>query len=132
MLDYNGDTALAVSDSEWTHVAAEKAQSDTAGSGLEKFRVWGYPVINRTRYMTIRAPMPVTIAAIGDYPDIDTVDSRVVSRLLAYEMAKLKKEVSAAFLQGILSLIPGNILQQVYGGAVRGSQLQSGIRQVFQ
>lgn len=126
MLDFDGDTALASQASEWTHVAAEKSQDLTA-TGVEVWRVWAYPVINRTRYMHLRIPAPVTITAITDKPDLDTVDSRLLSRLLAYDIAKLNKENSADFLNGILRGVPQDILNTVYGGAVRGSQLYDGV-----
>jgi hypothetical protein len=128
MLDFDGDTALTQGASEWTHVAAEKSQDLTA-AGVEVWRVWAYPVINRTRYMHLRIPSPVTIANIGDKPDLDTVDSRVVSRLLAYDMARLNKESSADFLDSILRGVPREILNTVYGGAVRSSQLQDHVIQ---
>lgn len=128
MLDYDGDTALAPSASEWTHVAAEKSQELTA-TGVEVWRVWAYPVINRTRHIHIRVPAPVTIGNIGDKPDLDTVDSRLVSRLLAYEIARLNKENSAEFLNAILKPVPQDILNTVYGGAIRASQLQDHVIQ---
>jgi len=123
LLGYDGDNALSSGGTEWTHVAAEKAQDLTA-AGVEVWRVWAYPVLNRTRYMHLNIPAPVTISAIGDKPDLDTVDSRVVSRLLAYDMARLNKESSADFLNGILRGVPREVLDVVYGGAVRGGQLQ--------
>jgi hypothetical protein len=121
--DYDGDNVLTSGGTEWLKVAAEKSQDLTA-AGVEVWRVWVYPVINRTRYIHLRVPSPVTIGNIGDKPDLDTVDSRVVSRLLAYEMARLNKENSADFLNGILAPVPKEVVSLVYGGAVRGSQLQ--------
>lgn len=129
MLQYDGDNALAQQAAEWTHVAAEKTQDDTAASGTEKWRVYGFPVINRTRSMTVKAVVPVTISAIGDYPDIDGVDSRLLSRLLAYEIARLNKENSPDFLNGILKPVPQDVLNTVYGGAVRGAQLYDHVLQ---
>jgi len=131
MLNYDGDHALAQGASEWTHVAAESPQSDTAATGADKWRVWAYPVINRTRYLTMRVPVAVQITAIGDYPDLGHYDSRVVSSLLAYEIAKLKKETSQAFLDNILRRVPKEVLDVVYGGAVLGSQLQDRVAQVL-
>ena len=130
MFGYDGNTALTQSASEWTHVAAEKAQSDTAASGLEKWRVWAYPVINRQRFLTARAPMPVTISAIGDYPELDTVDSRVVSSILAYKIAKLKRESDQGFLNGIIEEIPVEYRQAAYGTAIRASQLHDRVVEV--
>jgi len=131
MLNYNGDTTLNQGASEWTHVAADRAQSDTAASGADKWRVWAYPVINRTRYLTVRVPVAIQVTGPSDYPDLNHYDSRVVSSLLAYEMAKLKKETSASFLNNILSRIPKEVLNTVYGGAISASQLQSCISQVL-
>ena len=124
VLGYDGDNTIGAQASEWSLVAAEKTQDDTAASGAEKWRVWGWPVINRTRSMTVKAVIPVTITAITDYPDLDVVDSRIASSLLAYKMAKLKKETSRAFLDGILEDVPPAMRPQNYGNAVRSSQLQ--------
>ena len=132
-MSFNGDTALTQGGSEWTLVAAEKNQVDTSGAAtalIEQWRVYAWPVINRTRYIHLKVPVPVTISAITNCPDIDAIDTRLVSRLLAYEIAKLKKETSQAFMDNILRGIPQGTLDMVYGGAVRGSQLQTGITQV--
>ena len=110
MFGADGDTTLGPTASEWSHVAAEKTQGDTA-SGVEVWRVYAYPVINRTRYIHLRVPAPVTIAALTDKPDVDTVNSRVLSSLLAYKMAKLKKETSVTFLQGIIEDVPQSVLR---------------------
>ena len=132
LLNYDGDNALASAAAEWTHVAAEKAQNDTA-SGVEAWRVWGYPVINRTRYMTIKAPVPqVVMSDLTETPDIDSVDSILLSRILAYEMARLKKDNSQSFLDSTLRGVPKDIVTALYGSGVRKSQLQDGILQVFQ
>lgn len=128
MYDADGDNAISGQESEWSHVAAEKAQNDTS-SGVEVWRVYAYPVINRTRYIHLRVPAPVTISALTDKPDVDTVNSRVLSSLLAYKIAKLKKETSPSFLQGILEDVPAQVLQAAFGGAVRASQLQDHVIQ---
>ena len=128
MFEYDGDTAIGPQASEWTHVAAEKAHSDTSG-GQERWRVWAYPVIDRTRYIHIRIPSQVTITNLSDTPDIDTIDSAVISRFLAYEMAKLKKETTQAFLDNIMATVPKELKSQMYGAAVRNSQLQDHVIQ---
>lgn len=128
MYGADGDNAISGQASEWSHVAAEKAQGDTS-SGTEIWRVYAYPVINRTRYIHLRVPAPVTIAALTENPDVDTVNSRVLSSLLAYKIAKLKKETSPSFLQGILEDVPASVLQAAFGGAVRASQLQDHVIQ---
>ena len=123
MLDYTGDTALAAQAPEWTHVAYEKTQDATA-AGAEKWRVWAYPVINRTRHLTVRAPVYTQIASIGDIPDIEEADANMVARLLGWEVARLKKEASGQFLDSIVAPVPKDILDQYHGGAVYDSQLQ--------
>ena len=131
MFNYDGDHALAQGASEWTHVAAEPNQADTAASGADKWRVWAYPVINRTRYLTMRVPVAIQITGLGQFPDTGHYDSRVASSLLAYEIAKLKKETSQAFLDNILRRVPKEVLDVVYGGAILGSQLQDRVAQVL-
>lgn len=126
MFDFDGQTTVGPAASEWTHVAAEKAQNDTA-SGVEVWRVWAYPVINQTRYIHLRVPAPVTISTLTDKPDVDTVNSRVLSSLLAYKMALIKKETSQTFLQGIISDVPDEVFKAAFGSAVRRSQLQDSV-----
>jgi hypothetical protein len=94
--------------------------------------VYGFPVIGVTRSMTVKAVVPVTFASVGAvYADFgDAIDGLALSDLLAYEIAKLKKETSQGFLDNILRAIPQSILSIAYGGAVRGMQLQAGITQV--
>ncbi len=123
MLGYDGDTALSATSSEWTHVAAEKTQDATA-TGQEKWRVWAYPVINRTRHLTVLAPVYTQLASISDTPDLDEVDANHVARLLAWEMARLKKEAPGAFLDSILAPMPKEVVQQMYGGAVASALAQ--------
>lgn len=129
MYDYDGDTAVGPAASEWTHVAAEKATNDTfTSSGLiEGWRVYAYPVINATRSIHLRVPSQVTISALSDTPDIDTVNSRVLSSILAYKIALLKKETSQTFLDGIAREIPADIFKMAMGDAVRRSQLQDSV-----
>ena len=128
MYGADGDNAVSADASEWTHVAAEKSQTDTA-AGVEYWRVYAYPVINRTRYIHLRVPAPVTITALTDKPDVDTVNSRYLSSLLAYKIAKLKKETSPQFLQGILEEVPQSVISAAFGQAVRASQLQDHVIQ---
>jgi hypothetical protein len=133
MLNYDGDHALTGSATQWTHVAMEKAQSDTSGADtafIEQLRVWAFPVIGQARSIHMRVPVPVTISAITKTPNLDNVDTRIASQILAYKIAKLKKETSQAFLDNILRDIPQEYRDPDYGGGVRKAQLQDGIRQV--
>jgi hypothetical protein len=123
LLGYTGDVALSGAASEWTHVAYEKTQ-DATSAGAEKWRVWAYPVINRTRYLTVRAPVYTQITLISDIPDIEEADVNMVARFLAFDIASLKKETDAKFLSSILAPVPPGLVQQMHGGAVLASQLQ--------
>ena len=130
MLGYDGNTALAAQASEWTHFAAERAAEDdgTQPDTNEKWRIWTYPVINRTRYMTLRvSPYFTALTAITEVPDIDEGDASIVSRLLAHEIAKLKKENSQEFLNGILRAVPKEVLDKMYRAGVHQNQLPSSV-----
>lgn len=123
LLNFDGDNALAAAASEWTHVAAEKTQDATA-AGVEKWRIWAYPVINRTRYMTVRSPVYTQLAAITEIPDIEESDFNTVARFLGWEIARLKRETDASFLASILAPIDPEIVQAMNGGAIAGEMLQ--------
>ena len=123
LLGYDGDNTLSAAAPEWTHVAAEKTQDATA-AGAEKWRVWAYPVINRTRHLTVRAAVYTQLALISDIPDIEEADANVIARFLAWEIARLKKESDAKFLDSILAPVPPEVVQQMHGGALYNAQLQ--------
>jgi len=124
LLGYDGDTALSASANEWTHVAAEKTQDATATNGVEKWRVWAYPVINRTRYMNVRAPVYTQLSALTGTPDIEDADANTVARFLAYEIAALKGEASQSKRESILALVPKEVVQQMNGGAIAAALAQ--------
>lgn len=130
MLGYDGDTALSPAASEWTHVAAERTQDSDFTSGAERWRVWGYPVINRTRYMVAKAIKNLELSAIGDYINLDEGDARIIGDLLAWEIARLKKENSAQFLESILAQVPRSILDRMYRGGISTNQLQDRVEWV--
>lgn len=131
LFDSDGTTTPGARASEWTHVAAEKSMTDTTGGGSpnERWRIWAFPVIDQTHYMHLRVPGRTYLANGGEHPDLDLADALIVSRLLAYEMAKLKKETTQAFLENILSGVPKEILGARYGVGLRGAQLQDNIVQ---
>lgn len=122
MLGYNGDTALTAQSSEWTHVAAEKTQ-DATSAGAEKWRVWAYPVINRTRYMVTKAPIYAQLSAISGTPDIDEVDANHVARFLAWEIGSINR-LDEGKLARILAPIPNEIRVQMDRGAVADALAQ--------
>ena len=123
MLGYDGDTALSASANEWTHVAAEKTQ-DATSSGQEKWRVWTYPVINRTRYLNVLVPVYTQLSASTVRPDIEEADANTVARFLAYEMACLKREADPSKRDSILALVPKEVVQQMQGGAIAAALAQ--------
>lgn len=122
MLRYDGDNALAQAATDWTHVAYEKTQDATA-AGAEKWRVWAYPVINRTRYLTVRAAVYTQVSASSETPDIEEADWDVLARFLAFEIAKSNR-MPGDFMDNILALVPRDVVDQMHGGAVYGAQLQ--------
>lgn len=126
MLAYDGDNALTQNSADWTHVAMERVQeSSDEASAAQKWRVWVYPVLNRARHLTVKAIPVNTISAITKYPDITEGDGRIIARLLAWEIARLKKESTQAFLDGILAPVPKDVLQRMYRGGVLGAQKPS-------
>jgi hypothetical protein len=129
MLQYDGDNALAQQASEWTHYAAEVVNSDQAGdtSLYDLWRIWAYPVINRTRHMVMKVVPLIQCAASTKNIDLDEGDSRIVVKLLAWEMARLKKENSQEFLNNILSMVPKEIINKMHRGGPLGQQLQSAV-----
>ena len=122
LLRYDGDNALAQAAPEWTDVAFEKTQ-DATSAGAEKWRVWAYPVINRTRYLTVRAATYTQVAASSDIPDIEEADADVVARLIGWEIAKSNR-MPQALLDSIVAPIPREVMEQMHGGAVYDAQLQ--------
>lgn len=122
LLGYDGDNALSAAASEWTHVAYEKTQ-DATSSGAEKFRVWAYPVINRTRYMNTQAAVYTQLGAIGDIPDIEEADADVVARFLAWEIGSANR-ISQAKLNEILAPVPRDVVEQMHGGVPLSTPLQ--------
>jgi hypothetical protein len=128
MLGYDGDVSLSPQAAEWTHFAAERSQDlGDESTSTEKWRIWAYPVINRARYMTLNVVPFYQITAITNIPDVDEGDARVIARLLAWEIARLKKETSQVFLDSILSPLPKEVLQKMYRGGVTMAQLQSSV-----
>jgi len=123
LLGYDGDTALSASANEWTHVAAEKTQ-DAATSPIEAWRIWAYPVINRTRYMNVRAPVYTQFTSSTGVPNIEEADANTVARFLAYEIAALKGEASQSKRDAILALVPKEVVQQMNGGAIAAALAQ--------
>jgi hypothetical protein len=125
LLNYDGDTALSPQANHWECVAYEKTQDATA-AGADKWRVWAYPVINRTRHMTVLATAYTQIGAIGDIPDIDEHDANAVARFLAWELGKANR-IPQAHLDAILAPLDPTIVQQMHGGVIASTPLQDSV-----
>jgi hypothetical protein len=122
MLGFDGDTTLTAQAPEWTHVAYEKTQ-DATSAGAEKWRVWAYPVINRTRHLTVQATAYTQIASIGDIPDIEENDANAVARFLAWDIG-VANGLPQRQLDAIMAPIPRNVIEQMHGGVALSTPLQ--------
>ena len=122
----NQDTTIPVSGNDWEYWAAEP-EGSSGTSGLDKWRFWVYPAINRTQYLTLKAVEKGGISSSGHTPNLSLTDAKYVARLLAYEMAVRQKDLDAAFLQNILAPLPRALRDMQYGNAVTSSQAQDSI-----
>jgi hypothetical protein len=122
LLRYDGDVALTAQASEWTDVAWERTQDATA-AGAEKYRVWAYPVINRTRYLTARAAVYTQVATIAETPDVLEEDTPAIERFLAWEIAT-RNNLPKERRDDILAPLPRELVEQMHGGAALAAQLQ--------
>lgn len=122
----NQDTAIQTSGSDWEYWAAEPEGASGTG-GLDKWRFWVYPAINRTQYLTLKAVEKGGISASTSTPNLSLTDAKYVARILAYEMAVRQKDLDAAFLQNILAPLPRALRDLQYGNAITSSQAQDSI-----
>lgn len=125
--DYDG-TVSASGSSGWQAYAWERVAGADAKSGSTALRVYVYPALNATRYMTIRVPKNMLLAALTDTPDLSAREAAVVKRLLAWEMARLHTE-DTEFLQQILAPLPTRVLDAYFEAGKTHGWMQSGIRQ---
>lgn len=122
----NQDDTIQQAGADWEYWAAEREGASDAG-GLDKWRFWVYPAINRTQYLTLKAVERGGISASDKYPNLSATDAKYVARLLAYEMAVRQKDLDAQFLQNILSPLPKQLRDMQYGAAITSSQAQDSI-----
>lgn len=130
MLDIYDDAGAGTqtgASSEWKLVAFEKVGGGSENAARDFITVYVWPPLNRTRYMTVRAAQPVTITALTKYPDISQRDAHIVSRLLAWEMARLHTR-EQDFLQEILAPVPKQVLESYFRSGARGAWLPSGVK----
>lgn len=123
----NQDDAIQQSGSDWEYWAAEREGSSDEATGLDKWRFWVYPALDRQQYLTLKAVERGGISALTKYPNLSATDAKYVARLLAYEMAVHQKDLDAAFLQNILAPLPKALRDMQYGNAVTSSQAQDSI-----
>lgn len=121
--DSGAGTGVPASSSEFQAWAWEKVAE---GTPSEKVRVYVYPPLNRTRYLTLRqTPYNVTTAT-SDTVDADPRKRKLLARLLAWEMARLHTR-DEGFLQQILAPIPAQVLNAYFQSGQKAKFLPSSI-----
>ncbi len=136
MLDKYSDTGSGTSVTgqarefeAWAWEKVQEGADNTARS--EKARVYVWPPLNRTRYLTLRdAPYNVLTALTGDgsYVDLNPRSMRLVARFLAWEMARLHTR-DEAFLNQILAPIPKKVLEAYFESARKGGFNANSVQQ---
>lgn len=124
--NYDG-TVSGGGSSGWQAYAWEPVAASTAITGSTALRVYVWPPLNATRYMTLRVPKIVDLAALTDTPDMTRREADIVSRLLAWEMARLHTR-DEAFLGQILAPVPQTVLDAYFESAKRAGNSQSAVR----
>ena len=89
------------------------------GTKSEKARVYVWPPLNRTRYLTVRDAAYNLVTATTTTVDLNPRDMRLVARFLAWEMARLHTR-DENFLNQILAPIPKKILEAQFESARKG------------
>ena len=128
MLDQYNDsgsgTSVPASSSEFQAWAWEKVAE---GTPSEKARVYVWPPLNRTRYLTLRQSPYTVITATSDTVDADPRKRKLLARLLAWEMARLHTR-DESFLQQILAPIPAQVLNAYFQSGQKASFLPNSIK----
>lgn len=121
--DGSGSAALSRQQSgDWQYWSFEKT-----GDLQDRYRVFVWPPLSRTAYLTAVAPVQLELAAIANTPDVSPVHSRYISRILAWEIAR-HNEMPEPWCDRILSRVPEEIMRPFLGRAVRATQQQGSIR----
>lgn len=124
--NYDG-TVTGGGSSGWQAYAWERVAGSDEKTGSTALRVYVYPALNATRYMTIRVPKNMALSALTDTPDLSAREAAVVKRLLAWEMARLHTE-DEAFLQQILAPVPERVLNAYFEAGKTHGWMQPSIR----
>lgn len=127
---YDNDGSGTVTGSgtrEWQAWAWERVAGADAVTGSTAIRVYVWPALAATRYLTLRVPKNVILAALTDTPDLTQREARTVARLLAWEMGRLHVR-DTEFLQQILAPVPTEVLNKYFEGAKTHGWMQAAIR----
>lgn len=117
-----GDTPQRFS-GNWTYYAAEKTTDQQ-----DLFRVWVFPALDRTAYLTMKVMLGDNPTAGSDAIDIPYEHGVHLARFLAADMAMLNNRQD--LVEGIMSVVPAQYRQLMSGDAyqaMQANQLQSRI-----
>ena len=95
----------------------------------DRYRVFVWPPLNRTAYLTAVAAVNLELAAISGTPDVSPVDSRYISRILAWEIARFN-EMPDDWFYRIVARVPEEGMRVYRGRADRDTQRQCSIASV--
>ena len=121
--DSGSGTSVPAASSEFQAWAWEKVRE---GTPSEKARVYVYPPCSRTRYLTLRNAPYTVVSSTSSTLDLNPRALRLVSRFLAWEMARLHTR-DEGFLNQILAPIPKEVLNAYFENGVKGSWRASGV-----
>lgn len=108
---------------QWRYFAAEKT-----GDQIDLFRVWVFPALNATSYMTMKLMLGDNPTGGADTIDIPYEHGVHLARFLAADMATLINRTE--LVEGILSVVPSQYRQMMAGDAyqaIHSNQLQDRI-----
>lgn len=123
--DTGSGTALTGQSGEFQAWAWEKV---VEGTKSEKARVYIWPPLNVTRYLTLRSAAYDVVTATGDTVDLNPRSVWLVARFLAWEMGRLHTRDND-FLQQILAPIPKRVLDAYFESGIKGSFLPNSVVQ---
>jgi len=119
MLDRYEDTGSGTSATRASEFEAWAWEKVRESSNSEKARVYVWPPLNRTRYLTVRNAPYNVVTATSDTVDLNPRNMRLVARFLAWEMARLHTR-DEGFLNQILAPIPKKVLEAYFESARKG------------
>mgnify|MGYP006921319785 FL=1 len=117
-------SATRQSSGDWQYWSYEKT-----ADLQDRFRVFVWPPLNRTAYLTAVVPVQLEIAAISDTPDVSPADADHIAHLLAWEIASFN-EMPENWTNRLLARVPEEVVRIIRGRAVRMTQQAGSIRSV--